>query len=261
MVLLLRALTLPNAIEGVKFYLTPNLPLLKNPRIWLLAIGQAFFSLSAGTGIFLTFGSYAKKKENVPVSVIEIATADTFVALLAGFVIFPIVFAFGSNPAAGVELAFITLPQIFGTMFLGQLFGAIFFLLLFIGALTSILSMIEIGVTTFIDDFKFKRNKSTIAISIFLILVGLPSALSYAGVNLTVLGKPFLDIMDYLFGSLFTPLSALIICLVFAWSFKPKTLLQEINKNVKTKVPFFVIYLLRYIIPIALIGLFIIELS
>ena len=67
--------------------------------------------------------------------------------------------------------------------------------------------------------------------------------------------------MDYLFGSLFTPLSALIICLVFAWSFKPKTLLQEINKNVKTKVPFFVIYLLRYIIPIALIGLFIIELS
>jgi len=252
-ILLIKAISLPNALEGIKFYLKPDLSMLSNFRIWLLAFGQAFFSLSVGFGVMLTYGSYTSKKENLIKSSLWIAGADTFIAILAGFIIFPIVFSFGFNPATGPELAFVTLPAIFSTMAFGYIFGFLFFALLFIGALTSSISMLELGVTSMIDKFKLTRKKATIILSSIVALIGLPSALSYSGFNLTLFGKPFLDSMDFIFGTVMTPISALTICLFIAWFWKVKEILKQINKNSKLKISHFIIPLTKYIVPLILL--------
>jgi len=201
----------------------------------------------------LTYGSYTSKKENLIKSSLWIAGADTFIAILAGFIIFPIVFSFGFNPATGPELAFVTLPAIFSTMAFGYIFGFLFFALLFIGALTSSISMLELGVTSMIDKFKLTRKKATIILSSIVALIGLPSALSYSGFNLTLFGKPFLDSMDFIFGTVMTPISALTICLFIAWFWKVKEILKQINKNSKLKISHFIIPLTKYIVPLILL--------
>ncbi|MCH7568511.1 MAG: sodium-dependent transporter [Nanoarchaeota archaeon] len=260
LIILVKSLSLPNAMEGIKFYLTPDLSMLSNPRIWLLAFGQAFFSLSVGFGIMLTYGSYLSNKENIPRSAFTIAGADTLIAILAGFIIFPIVFSFGFSPSAGPELVFIALPEIFSVMSFGQIFGALFFLLLFIGAMTSAISMLEVGVTILIDERKFSRTKATILISSIIALIGLPSALSYSGFNITLLGRPFLDSMDIIFGSFLAPIGAISLCIAIGWFWDSKKLLNEINKNSKIKIPYLMIYLVKYVIPIVLFGVFALEL-
>jgi len=261
LILLGRAITLPNALEGIRFFLTPNLSALSNVNIWMLAFGQAFFSVSVGYGILLTYGSYMTRKENIPASAVRIAGADTLTAILAGFIIFPIVFSFGLSPAAGPELAFITLPKVFSSMLFGMAFGAVFFFLLFVGALTSAVSMLEVGVTSLIDELKFSRLKSTFLVSLFVLVVGLPSVLSYAGFNISLLGKPFLDSMDFIFGTLLTPLGGAVTCLFVAWFWGKRALILEINRNrAKWNIPYWTIYLYKFVIPIVLIGLFIVEL-
>ncbi len=260
LILLVKAITLPGAIDGIKFYLMPNFSALSDSRIWILGFGQAFFSLSAGYGILLTYGSYMGKKDSVPGSVVRIASADTLVALLSGLIIFPIVFSFGYNPAAGPELAFVTLPTIFSDMSFGFIFGAIFFGLLFIAAITSAIAMLEVGVTSFIDEFRLSRLKSTALISLFLLFVGLPSALSYSGYDISLIGKPFLDGMDFIFGSLLIPVSVAIISIAVSWFLKPKKLLEEVNRNSKIKFSNTMVYLLRYVIPLILFVVFILEL-
>jgi len=259
LVLVVRAISLPGAREGIKFYLTPNLSVLSNPHIWLLACGQAFFSLSAGFGILLTYGSYLSKKEGIPGSVFKIAGADTLIAILAGFIIFPIVFSFGFNPAAGPELVFVTLPEIFLVMWGGKFFGAVFFLLLFVAAITSAISMLEVGVTTLVDERKFSRTKATVLASLVVALVGVPSALSYAGFDLVLLGRSFLDLMDLIFGSLLTPVVAALFCVAIGWFWKPKKLLNEINRNSSIKIPLAIVYLVKYVIPVILLAVFLLE--
>ncbi|HDD72734.1 MAG TPA: sodium-dependent transporter [Candidatus Aenigmarchaeota archaeon] len=253
LILAIRSVSLPGMMEGISFYLTPDLSVLSNPNIWILAFGQAFFSLSVGFGIMLTYGSYLDRREDVPKSVLVIAGADTLIAILAGFIIFPVVFSFGFNPAAGPELAFITLPKIFSVMFLGQIFGAAFFFLLFIGAVTSAISMFEVGVTTLIDELKMSRIRATALVTCILGMIGLPSALSYSGFDIHLFGRPFLDSVDIIFGSLITPISAALLCISIAWFWKPKELWKEINRNTKLKIPFFIVYLVRYLIPAILV--------
>lgn len=259
-ILLFKALSLPNAIDGIKFYLTPDLNALSNPYIWILAFGQVFFSLSAGFGIMLTYGSYLNDKEKIPQSAFMIAGADTLIAVLAGFIIFPIVFSFGFNPAAGPELAFVTLPTIFSNMEFGNIFGMIFFLLLFIAAITSAVSMLEPSVTVLIDEFKLSRKKAVVLLSLLTIALGTPSALSYTDIGITIDGKPFLDMVDLLFGSLLTPLAAVILCISIGWFWQPEIMLGEINKNSKIKIPYGIVYLVRYVIPMVLIITFILKL-
>ncbi len=257
--LVIKAVTLPNAIEGIRFYLTPDISSLVNPRIWLMAIAQALFSLSLGTGILITYGSYLKKT-NIPKSSLIVIISDTLIAVLAGFIIFPIVFSFGINPATGPQLAFVTLPKIFSFMAFGHFFETIFFLLLFIGALTSAISMMEVGTTTLIDEFKLNRKKATLIILGIIFIAGLPSALSYSSFNFTVFGKTFLDMMDHLFGDILLPICALIMTTGIMWFIKPKALLEEINKGSKIKIPYFIIPVLKYLIPVLLLVIVLMEL-
>ncbi len=253
LVLLIRGITLPNALEGIKFYLTPNLSALKNLDIWLAALGQAFFSLSIGYGIYLTYASYDNFKENIPLTSAVIAVTDTTVGILAGLTIFSFVFSFGLNPASGPDLAFVVFPKIFETMAFGKLFAVIFFATLFSAGLGATLSMVELLVSMLIDEFKMTRRRATWLVSGAAFLVGLPSALSYAGKNIAVAGMPFLDFMDHYSGMYYLPISALVLYVLLGRWWKPREYLALINSNTLHKIPPAYVPWIRVGIPLILI--------
>ncbi|MCM2465785.1 sodium-dependent transporter [Methanoculleus oceani] len=214
--LVIFSLTEPGALEGVGFYLSPDYSRLTDPAVWIAAFGQAFFSLSVGMGILLTFGSYLKSG-NLFRDASIIAVADMVIAILAGLVIFPLVFTAGLDPAAGVNLAFITLPSAFMEIRYGMLLGALFFLMLFTAALTSAVSMLEVPVAALMDSYGYPRKRATLLVFAAVILLGLPSALSYTSLKLAVFGTPFLDLADYVFGTIGLIVAALIVSLVGGW--------------------------------------------
>jgi len=257
-ILLIRSLTLPNAMAGVKFFLTPNFAMLADPKIWIFAFSQAFFSIGVGFGLLLTYASYAERKLDIPLSAITISISDTLIAILAGLIIFPLVFSFGISPASGPELAFVALPKVFSLIPFGQVFGAMFFLLLFLAGLTSAISIGESCVSSLIDEYGMKRKKATGIIYGIALLAGLPSVLSYSAVKFSVLGKPFLDGIDYVIGSLTLPIVTLIFTITVSWFWSAKKFVNAMNKHTKLKMPHWIIYLIRYFIPLVLFLVFIV---
>ena len=247
--LFINSLFLPGFMDGIRFYLTPDFAQLKNIDIWVLGFGQALFSLSVGQGIMLTYGSYMKKKQGIVNASAWIIFADAIIAVMAGFIIFPIVFTFGLNPAAGPELAFITLPQIFSSMSYGYLIGAMFFFLLFIGALTSAISILEVPVAALIDEFKFKRKNAAMLTSGALLIVGMPSALSYSGYDITLFGMKFLDAADHYVGSILVLVSSLILAVYIHKHDLLDLLVKEINYHSKHKLPVIIEDIFHFIVP------------
>lgn len=243
------SLLLPGAMAGVRFYLLPDLSKLSDPFVWTAAFGQAFFSLSVGTGIMLTYGSYMRD-EKIVKSASLITISDLLVAILAGFIIFPIVFTFGVDPAAGVQLAFVTLPSIFHQMDYGYFFGAVFFLLLFFAAITSAVSMLEVPVATLIDTYGLERKRSTLIIFLIVILIGLPSALSYSTLKLELFGTPILDIKDLAFGTIGIILAGLILSVIVGWFLDPDVIFHHIGGDRWMQMLFY--HIIKFIIPIIL---------
>ena len=158
-ILIVRSVTLPGAGEGLVYYLNPDFSKVTG-RTLLAALAQAFFSLSLGMGAIMTYGSYLSDKDEIPVNAAWVAGLDTAVALLAGFALFPAIFALGFEPGAGPGLAFITLPAVFAQMPLGAVFGVLFFFLLGIAALTSAISLLEVVTAWLIDEKGWARKKS-----------------------------------------------------------------------------------------------------
>ncbi len=216
------SVTLSGFSDGIAFFFTPDLSVLTDPRVWSAAFGQAFFSLSAGMGILLTYGSYVTEDTNVPHAAAIIAIADVLVALLAGIVIFPIVFTFDLEPSLGTELAFSTLPEAFSLLPGGGLVSGAFFGLLFAAAITSAVSMMEVGVSTVRGATRFSRRQATILVSVLVFVLGLPSSLSYSPFQLRVLGTPFLDLLDNSVGTLGLPVTALIIAITLSYFASPE---------------------------------------
>ncbi|MBU4075377.1 MAG: sodium-dependent transporter [Euryarchaeota archaeon] len=244
--LVIIALSMPGASRGIEFYLTPDFSKLTDPFVWTAAFGQAFFSLGVGTAIMLTYGSYMRD-ENIAKSAGIITVSDLIVAILGGFIIFPIVFSFGVDPAAGVQLAFVTLPPIFQEMSYGLLFGAVFFLLLFFAAITSAVSMLEVPVATMIDQYGLERKKAALVISMIIILIGLPSALSYTGFKFELFGAPLLDRMDLAFGTIGIIAAGLVLIIVAGWFIDPKIIFQQIGGRVWMQRLFIII--IKFFIP------------
>lgn len=245
------ATTLAGFSEGLHFFLTPDFTVLTNPLIWGAAFGQAFFSLSVGFGTLITYGSYLDKKMNIPRSSLIITFSDVMIAMLAGLIIFPIVFTFGLQPTMGSELAFSTLPRAFEMMAYGQVLAVSFFLLLFFAALTSAISMLEVNVAAIMNITKFSRKKTSIILSVLLIFIGLPAALSYTSMNVSFGGVKILDFMDETLGTYGLPITALITAVVFTWFAKKKILETELadsKKWVKIIYP-----IVKYITPTVLI--------
>lgn len=181
--LILYSLTLPNAMEGVRFYLIPDFSEIK-PQTVFDALRLAFFTLSLGIGGLITYGSYVKKSENIIYSASVVTWADTIVAFLAGLMVFPLVFSAGQSPAEGPALVFMVMPQIFQHMgpAIGKFVGASFFLLLCFAALPSCISLLELPVAYFVDQKKYPRQKVVWILCTVIFILGLPSLASFGAV-------------------------------------------------------------------------------
>ncbi len=216
-VLMIRGLTLPGAEKGINFLWNPDWSKITASTI-LLALGHAFFTLSLGMGAMLTYGSYMSEEDNVPTAAFQIVFLDTLIALIAGMAIFTSVFSVGLDPAAGPGLIFHTLPGVFVKMPGGYFFSILFFIALAIAALTSSISLLEVVVSYFVDELKWKRHKAAIVLGIVTFLIGVPSALSFNLLqDFHIFGKNFFDIVDYLASNILLPLGGLLISVFVAW--------------------------------------------
>ncbi|MBR5296419.1 MAG: sodium-dependent transporter, partial [Parabacteroides sp.] len=174
----MRSITLPNASEGLTFLFQPDFSKI-NSSVILSAMGQAFFSLSIGMGCLITYASYFKKETNLQATALQVTILDTLVAILAGIMIFPAVFSFGITPTAGPELVFITLPNVFAQLPMGNVWSIIFFILLALAALTSTISMHEVATAYVHEEHKMSRGKAAWVVSIGTIILGILSSLSF----------------------------------------------------------------------------------
>ncbi|ALV62258.1 Sodium-dependent transporter [Thermococcus sp. 2319x1] len=177
-ILTIRSVTLPNAYEGLRFYLLPDWSKVMSGKTWMIALSQMFFSLSVLGTTMVVYGSYLKEEDDIPLSAIATAFGDTAVAVTAGFLVFPAVFSFGLEPTAGPGLVFVTLPMVFQKMPGGMLFGALFFLLLIFAGLSSTVSMLEVYVDSAITKLNMSRRNASILLGLLTFLVGVPSAIN-----------------------------------------------------------------------------------
>lgn len=214
LILIVRSVTLEGAGKGLEFYLKPDFSKLTGES-FAAALGQAFFSLSLGMGCMITYGSYVNKQTALPSAAIQVCVIDTAVAILAGLAIFPAVFAFGVDAGAGPGLTFVTLPSVFAKMAGGTIWSALFFLLLFIAALTSAISLLEV-VAAYVIDKGWARPKAAVIMGLLIFALGVPSAMSLAGAP-KIAGKDFLDAMDFMSSNVLLPLGGVFIALFVGW--------------------------------------------
>lgn len=252
--LVIRGLTLDGAMDGVSFYLKPNLSDITAGSI-LGALGQSFFTLSLGMGAMITYGSYLNKKEDISDNAAWVVGLDVFVALLAGLAIFPAVFALGFEPDAGTGLAFITLPAVFAQMPLGTLFGAAFFGLLTFAAITSSISLLEVVVSWLIDEKGYDRKKASLTIGFLIFLLGIPASLSL-GVwsDYTLFDMNFFSLLDFFQESILLPLGALLTSIFAGHVLTAERTRQMANKNAnKIKLGTWFDFILKYVLPIVIL--------
>ena len=226
------SVTRPGALEGVKYFLVPNV---KNFS-WMTvvtAMGQMFYSLSIAMGILITFGSYMKKEVSIEDSTRNVEVFDTAIAIMAGLMI-PAVFAFSSgDPSAlkaGPALMFITIPKVFDSMGLGTVIGIAFFVLVLFAALTSSIALTESAVSTLQDELGWSRNKSTSMIGVSMVLLGSLSSLGHGPLaNVTILGMQFLDFFDFLTNSVMMPIAAIASCILVSRVIGVDRIAQEVT--------------------------------
>jgi NSS family neurotransmitter:Na+ symporter len=230
--LILRSVTLPGASAGLEFYLKPDWSKLNNPGRYLDALGQAFYSLSLGLGIMLTYGSYIGKDERLPSAGMWTAGLDTLIAFLAGLAIIPAVFAMGFEPGTGPGLTFITLPAVFAKTPGGMAVSFLFFLLLFFAAVTSAISIFEVAVAFAIEKFGMQRSIAVWLMGLIIILLGGYSTLSLSGepkIELFGKSKDFLDVVDYFCNNLLLPLGSFLLSIFVGRVWLPQALRELTN--------------------------------
>ena len=260
LVLIVRSVTLPGAGAGLSFYLKPDFSKLSAEGI-LAALGQAFFSLSLGMGCMITYGSYLKKDQNIPVNSYWISGADTGIAFLAGLAIFPAVFAFGLEPGAGPGLTFITVPAVFASMgAIGHFFGILFFILLTVAAITSAISLLEVVSAYFIDEAKWNRKKAAWIMGIIIFLLGVPSSLGigvWSGYKF-IGGRDFLDSLDFIASNILLPVGGFLLLIFVGWYWGTDKAVEEGNIGAKGALTLGGGYrfLVKYVAPIAIFIVF-----
>ena len=259
LILCVRSVTLEGANEGLAFLFKPDFTKVTGKTI-LYALGQAFFSLSLGMGALVTYSSYFSKKENLASTAIQVALADTLIAIMAGVMIFPAVFAFGIEPGCGPSLVFITLPSIFQQMPGGSFFGVIFFTLLAVAALTSTISLLEVVVAYFSEELKISRKKATLIATVAISALGLFATLSFGPLdNVKLFGKSIFDILDYTASNVLLPLGGLLIVLFVGWFAGKKITKSELSNEGTLRVKYFPYFnfVVKFIAPVAIAAIFI----
>lgn len=249
-----RSVTLPGAMAGIEFLFKPDFSKI-NAQVILEALGQAFFSLSIGMGTLITYGSYIYKKDNLTSTAFAVSGADTLIAVLAGVAIFPAVFAFGIDPAAGEGLVFITLPNIFQQMAGGYFWALLFFILLAVAALTSTISVLEVVVAYFSEELNIPRKRATAIAAGLITVLGIFCTLSLGPYdNLKLWGGSLFGDLEYLSANVLLPLGGLLIVTFVAWFMGRKVVRAELSNEGTLSTRFFGVFMfiIRFLAPVAI---------
>lgn len=253
-----RAVTLPGAMEGVKYLFIPDWSAV-NFKTVLMALGQAAFSLSIGMGTLITYGSYIRKNNNLLVTSTQVAFADTSIAILSSLMVIPAIFAFSAGSidtmSPGPGLVFEVLPNVFKSMPGGTIFSIVFFFLLSVAALTSTISVLEVVVAYLKEELKFSRGKATLIASVSISALGVFATLSFGLLSdFSILGHTIFGLLNYASANIMLTFGALLIVVFVGWVLGKTAFIEEVSNNgqfssVILKLVFFII---RYIAPVAI---------
>ena len=252
------SLTLDGAQAGIEFLLKPDFSKITGTTV-LQALGQSFFSMSLGMGAMITYGSYLRKNETMPRVGAMVAFSDITVAILSGLAIFPAVFSFGISPTSGPELVFLTLPNVFAQMTGGYIISVVFFFLLFVAAITSSISLLEVIVLYMTEELRLSRKRAIFYTASAITVTGSLCALSMMpGSKLSVAGMNLFDLCDQLSSNVLMPLGGLLIVLFTGWVFSPVKFRNEFTSNLQYGVKIFPLirFLIKFVIPVVIAILF-----
>lgn len=254
---------MPGAMKGVVYYIKPNFKEFSFTTV-LAAMGQLFYSMSIAMGIMITYGSYMKKDINIESSVRHIEIFDTGIAFLAGLMVIPAVFANGniSELGAGPGLMFSTLPGVFNKMPGGQIIGAAFFILVFLAAITSSISLMETVVSVLRDKLNWGRKKACLIVFVISLILGALSALGFGPLSMISItlkegAMTILDMFDFITNSVLMPIVALLTCILVAYFLKPKTIIEEMNIGGRFKSVTLYKVMVKYIAPVFIVAILI----
>ena len=255
-VVCIRSLTLPNAMEGLKFLFMPDFSRIDGSVV-LMAMGLAFFKMSIGFGCMITYGSYFRSDTHVPFLAVRVMVCDLLVSILAGIAVFPAVFSFGFEPTAGTSLLFLTIPAVFASMPGGQLFTTLFFVLSAVASMGAMLSLLEVPVAWLSETFRISRPRATVLMTLALILLGAPATLSTSVLSdVTVFGLSLFDLYDFLSSNLMLPLDGLLLSLFVGYVWNRSDALDALTNggtlhNLACAKA--ILFLCRYVTPILIV--------
>lgn len=263
MILVIASCMLPGAEAGIEFLLKPDFSKVTGD-VFLDALGQAFFSLSLGTACLCTYASYFKPDTNLLKFSVQIALLDSGIAILAGLMIFPAAFSVGIQPDSGPSLIFITLPNVFNQAFAafpgnGYVISCLFYALLVFAALTSTISMHEIGTAFFHEELRLPRNHATWILTVVCSVIAVLCSLSVgANKNIALFGMPLLDFCDFLTAKLMLPMGAFLTSIILGWLVNRQMVKDEFTNKESIQESFFPVYMfaIRYIVPLCIVMVF-----
>jgi NSS family neurotransmitter:Na+ symporter len=251
-----RSLMLPGAAAGLGFLFHPDFSKVTGAVV-LTAMGLAFFKLSVGMGTMITYGSYFRDDQNIPLTALRVMLADLTVSILAGIAIFPAVFTYGFKPEAGPALLFITIPAVFSQMPFGSIFVVLFFVLGAIAATGAMLSIMEVPVAYLHQRFAFSRFKATVMTALLLALIGSTAALSSSSLaGFKLFGMTMFDLYDFLTSNLLLPLGGLFLCLFAGWVWgeaKVRAALSNDGALANRSVITIFLFLVKYVAPLTIV--------
>ena len=250
-----RSLMLPGATAGLSFLFHPDFSKVTGAVV-LTAMGLAFFKLSVGMGTMITYGSYFRDDQNIPMTALRVMLADLTVSILAGIAIFPAVFTYGFKPEAGPALLFITIPAVFSQMPYGNIFVVLFFVLGAIAATGAMLSIMEVPVAYLHQRFAFSRLKATVMTAVLLALIGSTAALSNSSLaGFKLFGMTMFDLYDFLTSNLLLPLGGLFICIFAGWVWGEEKVRAALSNDGVLANRFIInsfLFLIRFVAPLTI---------
>lgn len=262
-VLCVNSLMLDGAREGLLFLFKPDFSAIDSGVV-LSAMGQAFFSLSLGAGVMITYASYFEKEVNMPRTATTVALLDTSVALLAGIVIFPAVFTFGIQPTQGPNLVFVTLPNIFAQLPWGSVWSFIFFLLLALASITSLISLHQVVTAYVEEEFRVSNRKAALIVTCAAGVLTVFASLSLGVLNdLRVGGMCLFDLLDFVTAKIMMPVGSLLLCVFMGWRLEKSALLNELTNygTLRWRWAKVFVVVLKYVVPILVTLIFVNELG
>ncbi len=268
LIIVVASCLLPGGYKGIAFLFKPDFGKL-NSDVFLGALGQSFYSLSIAMGCICTYASYFSRQTHLLKTAVQISVIDCVVAVLAGLVIFPAAFSVGVNPDSGPSLIFITLPNVFQQAFggipvVGYVIALMFYALLTLAALTSLISLHEVSTAFFFEEFKISRKKAATIVTVSCSVIGAFCSLSLGGRDWLVIGgKSLFDVFDFVTGQIFLPIGGLLTCLFLGWYIPKQTVHEEFTNWGTLKSTFFHIYYfsVRYICPACILAIFLHQLG